>query len=395
MGLVTSNQENQNKNEKAHEQNEEHDVPAIDSKDRKLKSNAEKPVTEKAAEKDEKKVLEPETLVEEQAVKEIKDAVTITKKEDIIKEEAIEKKDPKAIEVPQAQDVKNKDSSLVKEKKMMMVKKKKKKGTTSDTTDTIQFEQIIDTKPEEPEPYIVDEPDSLSEDSSKEVVHTNEKLQIAEEIPVTTLDSSIQSLPSDQKEAEGLPTITVTNEKEKEQKRISIEEEVKKPAPKESAPQKVMKPKEEKPEVQDKISDKTIAFALQKLLSLTPEDLVSVDFPQLKSFEMQMALVEISEKIGCIDLIESLLEEDIKKGAISEDIGIKLLNIIYLNPKLKTKFLDKIEDIGDDFIDSSKQTKTVLDEKFTHLKDKQVILYANDNSFQIHKILNTGEIKTN
>merc|ERR1712029_290997 len=197
---------------------------------------------------DEKKVLEPETLVEEQAVKEIKDAVTITKKEDISKEEAIEKKDPKAIEVPQAQDVKNKDSSVVKEKKMKMVKKKKKKGTTSDTTDTIQFEQIIDTKPEEPEPYIVDEPDSLSEDSSKEVVHTNEKLQIAEEIPVTTLDSSIQSLPSDQKEAEGLPTITVTNEKEKEQKRISIEEEVKKPAPKESAPQKVMKPKEEKPE---------------------------------------------------------------------------------------------------------------------------------------------------
>ena len=130
-------------------------------------------------------------------------------------------------------------------------------------------------------------------------------------------------------------------------------------------------------------------------MSLTPEDLVSVDFPQLKSFEMQMALVEISEKIGCIDLIESLLEEDIKKGAISEDIGIKLLNIIYLNPKLKTKFLDKIEDIGDDFIDSSKQTKTVLDEKFTHLKDKQVIIYANDNSFQIHKILNTGEIKTN
>merc|ERR1711862_1072556 len=84
--LVTSNQENQNKNEKSHEQNEEHDVPAIDSKDRKLKSNAEKPVTEKAAEKDEKKVLEPETLVEEQAVKEIKDAVTITKKEDISKE---------------------------------------------------------------------------------------------------------------------------------------------------------------------------------------------------------------------------------------------------------------------------------------------------------------------
>merc|ERR1712029_261552 len=34
--LVTSNQENQNKNEKSHEQNEEHDVPAIDSKDRKL-----------------------------------------------------------------------------------------------------------------------------------------------------------------------------------------------------------------------------------------------------------------------------------------------------------------------------------------------------------------------
>merc|ERR1712029_620886 len=88
--LVTSNQENQNKNEKSHEQNEEHDVPAIDSKNRKLKSNAEKPVTEKAAEKDEKKVLEPETLVEEQAFKEIKDAVTITKKEDISKEEAIE-----------------------------------------------------------------------------------------------------------------------------------------------------------------------------------------------------------------------------------------------------------------------------------------------------------------
>ena len=99
-------------------------------------------------------------------------------------------------------------------------------------------------------------------------------------------------------------------------------------------------------------------------MSLTPEDLVSVDFPQLKSFEMQMALVEISEKIGCIDLIESLLEEDIKKGAISEDIGIKLLNIIYLNPKLKTKFLDKIEDIGDDFIDSSKQTKTVLEKQY-------------------------------
>merc|ERR1712227_776630 len=211
--LVTSNQENQNKNEKSHEQNEEHDVPAIDSKDRKLKSNAEKPVTEKAAEKDEKKVLVPETLVEEQAVKEIKDAVTITKKEDISKEEAIEKKDPKAIEVPQAQDVKNKDSSLIKEKKMKMVKKKKKKGTTSDTTDTIQFEQIIDTKPEEPEPYIVDEPDSLSEDSSKEIVHTNEKLQIAEEIPKTTHDSTIVSIPSDQKEVEELPIITVTHDK--------------------------------------------------------------------------------------------------------------------------------------------------------------------------------------
>ena len=102
------------------------------------------------------------------------------------------------------------------------------------------------------------------------------------------------------------------------------------------------------------------------------EDLVSVDFPEFKSFEMQMALVKISEQIGCIDLIESLLEEDVKKGAISEDIGVKLLNDIFLNPKLKTKFLDEIEEIGEDFVHSSKQTKTVLDEKFRCLKDKQV-----------------------
>ena len=92
---------------------------------------------------------------------------------------------------------------------------------------------------------------------------------------------------------------------------------------------------------------------------------------------MQMALVKISEKIGCIDLIESLLEEDIKKGAISKDIGVKLLNIIFLNPTLKTKLLGEIEEIGEDFVHSPKQTKTVLDEKFKFHKDKQVNFYVN------------------
>merc|ERR1712048_1400465 len=47
----------------------------------------------------------------------------------------------------------------------------------------------------------------------KEIVHTNEKLQIAEEIPKTTHDSTIVSIPSDQKEVEELPIITVTHDK--------------------------------------------------------------------------------------------------------------------------------------------------------------------------------------
>merc|ERR1711902_19554 len=142
-----------------------------------------------------------------------------------------------------------------KQKIIKMVKKKKKKPSSNNTSETIQFDELLDTSaPETNESYKVEEPESPLEtfiDKQKEnqrtIENTDDKkdsmdnLLILQENP----SESHAEVPPDNEvhvnKAMQTPIQEIPHNKDHPIKKPNINEDVKKPAPKESAPQKISK----------------------------------------------------------------------------------------------------------------------------------------------------------
>merc|ERR1712079_318435 len=169
-----------------------------------------------------------------------------------------------------------------KQKKIKMVKKKKKKALSDNTSEMIQFDELLDTSaPETNESFKVEEPESPSEtlmDKEKEnqriINNIDDKNDSLDNllIPQVNPSESPVEVPSDNEvhvnKAIQTPIQEIPHNKDQPIKKPNINEDVKKPAPKESAPQKISKPKEEKIEAEKSNSDTIIDKYLNKLIVL-------------------------------------------------------------------------------------------------------------------------------
>merc|ERR1711902_161883 len=134
-----------------------------------LKKRKKEKTTIEETKEQKKEQVKPDTVSEIKHTQDITEPTSSSSKITVSKDNPTEPEAPsenkttqKVDQIPSLGKDEKIDTSSVKEKKMKMVKKKKKKATTAEPTDTSKFEEIIDTKPEETETYIVDEPESPS-----------------------------------------------------------------------------------------------------------------------------------------------------------------------------------------------------------------------------------------
>merc|ERR1711902_116760 len=127
-----------------------------------LKKRKKEKTTIEETKEQKKEQVKPDTVREIKHTQDITEPTSSSSKITVSKDTATEPEAPsenkttqKVDQIPSLGKDEKIDTSSVKEKKMKMVKKKK--ATTAEPTDTSKFEEIIDTKPEETETYIVDE----------------------------------------------------------------------------------------------------------------------------------------------------------------------------------------------------------------------------------------------
>ena len=201
----------------------------VDSKKaHKTKKNEQAETLEEVSEKDKSTKNAEKTKIDSKKV--LKEDKTETLEVESTKETEVVKKD---------------DIEAKKEKKVKLIKKKKKKAETAtsevSSTDVIQFDEIIDVKTDQAGSYLVEEPDSPSEDNrdsgrpagpdhAQRVVEIRESKSEDEDI-------SPAAWPAGQKTAQQLIPIVREKAAVSEEPKIEVQLKQTQPAKKETIPE--------------------------------------------------------------------------------------------------------------------------------------------------------------